>query len=348
MNMATRLFIAVAAGAVLFQAGTASSAPGRIDPATGMPVVAPVAGQPPRIDPTTGLPMPANRAPALTVDANIGGSSNYAMTWSPTFPPGEQPDLQKVLTAAKSLTEEGSYEEALQRYLWYFDHSRDDDTQRGVRLSFALLDWVKLAGHYPKAKQALIAIRDAEARQFSDGGGYAELFHEISAINTYLNDRKATAMLLGTVEQKDPALAGQCYFWAREALIQNGEYEKCLHYLGDPEAAFQQICTSREQRQTLESRQAERQQQLTKRLQSLAQTNRPFARVPPLIAPPPFADENFVRETCQLIEILVGADRKAEAEAIQSRALAVLEDPRLKLAVGDATEQFLKHSQNNK
>jgi hypothetical protein len=143
-------------------------------------------------------------------------------------------------------------------------------------------------------------------------------------------------------------LAGQCYFWAREALIQNGEYEKCLHYLGDPEAAFQQICTSREQRQTLESRQAERQQQLTKRLQSLAQTNRPFARVPPLIAPPPFADENFVRETCQLIEILVGADRKAEAEAIQSRALAVLEDPRLKLAVGDATEQFLKHSQNNK
>ena len=291
--------------------------------------------------------MQAHSAPAVTADANAGGSSNSTTAWLPTLVPGGQPDLQKVLTAAKSLTEEGSYEEALPRYLWYFDHSRGDDTQRGVRLSFALSDWMNLAGHYPKAKQALIEIRDAETQRFADGGGYADLFHEVSAINSYLNDDKATVTLLETVEQKDPTLAGQCYFWAREALIQNGDYEKCLHYLGDPHAAFQQIRSSREQRQTFESRQAERQEQLTKRLQSLTQTNRAFARVPTLLAPPPFADENFVRESRQLIEILVGADRKADAEKIQSQAMAVLEDARLKSAVSDATEQVLKHAPDN-
>jgi type II secretory pathway pseudopilin PulG len=288
----------------------------------------------------------AEAAEESKLDLNVPSAS--AETWSPTLAPGEQPDLQKVLTAAKSLTEEGSYEEALQRYLWYFDHSRSDDTQRGVRLSFALSDWMNLAGHYPKAKQALIEIRDAEAQRFSDGGGYADLFQGASFINHYLNDDNATVALFGIVEQKDPALAGQCYIWAQEALVQNGDYEKCLHYIGDPQAAFQQICSSRTQRQTFDSRQAERQKQLMNRLQAMGQTNQALTRIPPFFAPPPFADENFVRETRQLIEILVGAGRKADAGKIQSQAMAVLEDARLKSAVSDATEQVLKHSPNNK
>lgn len=329
--------------------------------AQGQLAAAPRVGSTIRANPQTGLPMtssgstgidPATGLPAGAIGRGvtkpIAAGENSAETWSPALAPGETADLQKILNTAKSLADEGSYEEALQRYLWYFDHSRSDDTQRGVRLSFALSDWMNLAGHYPKAKQALIEIRDAEAQRFSDGGGYADLFHEVSAISSYLNDDKATARLFGTVEQKDPALAGQCYFWAQEALIQNGVYEKCLHYLGDPQAAFQQICSSRKQRQTFDIRQAERQEQLTKRLQAMAQTNRAFARVPTLMAPPPFADENFVRETRQLFEILVGAGRKADAEKIQSQAMAILDDARLKSAVSDATEQVLKHSLNNK
>lgn len=306
---------------------------------------------PASLDPVSGLPtsdVRGNRTPAMATDAGAGGSSNHATAWSPTLAPGEQPDLQKVLAAAKSLAEEGSYEEALQHYRWYFDHSRSDGIQRGVRLSFALGDWVNLAGHYPKAKKALIEIRDAEAQQFSDGGGYADLFHEVSAINSCLNDDKATATLFRTVEQKDQDLAAQCYPWAKDALIRDGDYEKCLHYLGDPQVAFHQIRRNWEQRQTYEDLQASRQKQLMKRLQDMAQTNQTFARIPVLPAPLLFAHENFVRETRQLIEILVGTGHKADAEKIQSQAMAIVDDARLKSAVSDATEQVLKHAPNNK
>ena len=287
-----------------------------------------------QIDAATGLP----------AGTEFDGSSNAVKqsneAWSPTLAPDEKPDLQKILNSAKSLTDEGSYEDALQHYLWYFDHSRNDAGQKGVRLSFALSDWIELGRRYPKAKQALVEIRDADARQFSTGTGYFDLFQEIAGINQYLNDTAATLTLFQSIEHGDPQLAGQCYPLVQGLLVQKGEYEKCLGYIGDPESAFDRIRDSRERMKKWEDQQASRREQEKERFQAMAKTNPAFAHLPDFPVPPPFADNNFVGQTRELIEVLVGAGHQADAEKIRDQALAVLDDARLKSAVSEAEKKI--------
>jgi hypothetical protein len=312
--------------------------PGVVDPNTGLPSVP---GGARSFDPATGLPVASGTVPVPSAQnsgaksADAGNASASAETWSPNLAPDEKLDFQKILSTAQSLTDEGSYEDALQHYLWYFDHSRSDGGQRGVRLSFALSDWIELGRRYPKAKQALIEIRDADTSQFSKGG-YADLFQEVSGINKYLSQEDATLALFKTIEQRDPALAGQCYPWVQDLLVQKGEYEKCLRYIGDPQGAFERIRDSRERMKSWEDQQADRREKMQKRFQVMAKTNSAFLIPPAIPAPPKFADNNFVGQTRQLIEILVGAGRKADAEKIRDQALAVVDDDRLKAAVTDA------------
>ena len=143
-------------------------------------------------------------------------------TWSP----GEKPDFQKILQTAQTLTSEGSYEEALQHFLWYFNHTRNDPGQAGVRLSFALSDWVELGRRYPKAKKALTEIRDADARLLAEGKGYFQLFQEVSGINQYLEEEKLTLDLFATLESHDRQLAGKCYPIVQGLLVQKRQYRK--------------------------------------------------------------------------------------------------------------------------
>ena len=261
-------------------------------------------------------------------------------TWSPTLAPGEKPDLQKILNSAQNLMAEGSYEESLQHYLWYFDHSRNDAGQRGVRLSFALSGWIELGRRYPKASQALIEIRDADARQFSEGEGDAVLFQEIAGINQYRNDDEATLALFKSIESRDSRLAEQCFFFAENLLVLKGDYETCRKYMGDPQAAFERVRQSWQQLKQFEEQNAARNEEQRKRFQEMAKTNSLYAHLPVLPTPPPFADDHFVAQTRQLIEILVATGEKPEAEKIQGEALAVLNDPKLKSAVTDAEEKI--------
>jgi hypothetical protein len=62
----------------------------------------------------------------------------------------------------------------------------------------------------------------------------------------------------------------------------------------------------------------------------------------PSIIPPPVADNLLVGNTRQLIEILVGAGHKADAENIRTQALALVDDPRLQSAVSDAEKKISK------
>jgi predicted Ser/Thr protein kinase len=282
-----------------------------------------------------------------TADISPQPANASAETWSPELAPGEKPDFQKILESARALMDEGSYEESLQHYLWYFDHSRNDTGQRGVRLSFALSYWTELGRRYPKAKQALVEIRDADVRQLSDGG-YSDLFQEVAGINQYLGDDAATLVLFQKIEQRDPELARQCFLFVENLLAQNGNYQTCRKYLGDPQAAFDWIRQSWQRMKQFEEQQAARGEAQRKSFEAMAKTNSIFAHLPSLATPPPFADENFVKQTRQLIEILVATGGADDAEKIQREAVALLDDPRLKSAVSDAEEKTRqKRAQNS-
>src|SRR5947209_19742990 len=103
-----------------------------------------------------------------------------------------------ALKAAKELASEGRYEEALQKHLWFHDHALEHTPAlAGVRLSFALADWLELGNRYPPVRQALIAVRDRKARAIADGAGSIELFHDVSAINYALGEDPQTVARFG-------------------------------------------------------------------------------------------------------------------------------------------------------
>src|SRR4051812_9051491 len=110
-----------------------------------------------------------------------------------TLAAADEPDPHKVLNEALTLTKQGKYEEALQKHLWFHENAlKHDKALAAVRLSFALSDWVELGKKYPKARKALVAIRDKNTKSVSEGKGNFDLFMEIAAINRYLNERAKT------------------------------------------------------------------------------------------------------------------------------------------------------------
>jgi hypothetical protein len=169
---------------------------------------------------------------------------------------------------------------------------------------------------------------------------------EVSSINHYLSDDDATYELFKSLQQQDKALAQQCYELVQGLLIQHGEYDLCLGYLGDPQSAFERIRQSWERMKAWEDQQAATRQQRVGQLEAMAKTNALFANGPVPFLPelPKFADSHFVEQTCQLIEILVGAGQSAEAEKIRDEAVAALNEPRLLSAVRDAEEKTQKQN----
>ena len=175
--------------------------------------------------------------------------------------------------------------------------------------------------------------RDADARKFSVGEGYSALFQEIAGINEYLHDDDATLALFQTLYANDPKLAGECFYYGEDLLLKKGAYGLLFKCVGDPQAHFESARRGFEVQIESQQRRAEMRKQ------------HPMpAGVP---APPDFgklATNNFVRQVCKLVEILVATGHQSDAEKIQNEAVAVLDDARLKAAVTDAEKKTQSRS----
>jgi predicted Ser/Thr protein kinase len=141
------------------------------------------------------------------------------LEWSPTLALPEKLDVLQIYSDAKDLQHRGQYEDALQRHLWLHAHGLEHSPHSSaVRLSFWLADWVELARRYPKAKQALLDIRDQKSRELAAGRGHWDQFHDVESINSYLQDDAATLALFKQVQQSDPQLAERCKSLVEEVL----------------------------------------------------------------------------------------------------------------------------------
>ena len=187
-----------------------------------------------------------------------GGAS--AERWSPSLGPGEgavsrlkrlahdvslslaatnRPDPNKILQEAKDLARKGQFEEALQRHIWCHNHALEyDPAQAGSYNSFALQSWIELGREYPKARQALVEIRDRETRGFNEGVGDFSVFQEVASINREWKEESKTVALFKTILQRDRGLARQCCWVVEGPLVQEGEYQTCLDAISDADAHF--------------------------------------------------------------------------------------------------------------
>ena len=296
---------------------------------------------PGKINPATG--------PGDSTKASEASAS--AETWAPAVAPGEKVDLQKILSEATDLMNQGDYEGALQRHIWYHNHALQyDEGQSGVRLSFALSSWVELGRRYPKAKQALMEIRDRDAKALAEGNGYTDLFSDVSSINRELNDENATYELFKRIRDKDPRLAEQCYFWVEDLLVAKGEYQWCYDHMGDPQVRFDRIRQTYKMQLDIQGRMAVVRKQAADQMgapsQKNGRTNVPvFSPQDTSVMMTKAANDQLVGQVRQLITILVATGHLADAEKIRNQAVEVLDDARFISAISDAEAKT--RAQNN-
>src|SRR2546426_6861906 len=112
------------------------------------------------------------------------------------------------LDEARRLARQGKFEQALQKHIWIHDHVLEaNPSYYGVRLSFALADWIDLGKKYPKALEALKAIRDKKTSRLMAGEDDRVVFHDVQSINQYLGESKATVELFKQIQARQPEFA---------------------------------------------------------------------------------------------------------------------------------------------
>ena len=217
---------------------------------------------------------------------------------------------QEALTAARQLAQEGKFEEALAKHVWFHDHALESSpSMYGVRLSFALGNWVDLGKKYPKALAKLKAIRDEKTKLLLRGEGDNEIFHDVVAINRTLEETQATVELFKKLDAGQPKRATQFFAYADDPLIGAGEFALAKKHLGDPMARFE-------------------------RAQEMLEHGLEYAKTSPIAERSRDVSQRmFVRDVVQLITVLTKTGDTEKAREIQAKALALFESPDIKTAI---------------
>lgn len=145
-------------------------------------------------------------------------------------------DPRERLSSGVKAMHDGRYAEALADFVWFHDNAlKHEPSMYGVRLSFALGDWVDLCSMYPPALKKLKSVRDKKMQAISRGKGNWDLFHDITSINEYLEEEQLTCDLFQHLDQANPELAKRCASLAFDALVRCGAYEIAHRYFPDTE-----------------------------------------------------------------------------------------------------------------
>ncbi|MFN8096541.1 MAG: hypothetical protein U0599_30730 [Vicinamibacteria bacterium] len=240
------------------------------------------------------------------------GAGPQSSSWSPP----DAPNPTAILNEARRDTIDGRYEAALQKHLWFHEHALQyQPGLRGVRVSFALADWARLADQYPPAAAALKDSREkAWARVLSALSPTTafEAFQDFSAINRTLREDERTMRGFEQLDRERPELATRVAPLARPALVRNGRYPLCAKYVSAEDA-----------------RRAAEVHRLTK--ESAAAGRIPGDAVS-------FADKRFENEAATVVALLVVSGRETEATALAEELRQERTDP----AFGESLSAALK------
>ena len=136
-------------------------------------------------------------------------------------------DPPKWLRLAEEWRDAGRFADALRAHEYYHDNALlvHGGSQYGVRLSFALSDWVDLGRLYPPARKALDRRRAQAATKGLGPPPDREMFHEALAIDEARRDDRASLELIDAFEAACPdRLTDFSDHRVRRVLIARGEY----------------------------------------------------------------------------------------------------------------------------
>ena len=234
----------------------------------------------------------------------------------------EQADAARA--EIERLTSMGQHDLALARTLVYH-HGSVGTSHDGVRLSFALSDWLELAQKYQPALDALRRTRDDAREEVLTAAGDCaygpdlfEYFHEFESLNDVLGEEHLTAELFLLVEAQDSKRAECLYHVAEPALVKGGHFGRASKYL-DPESDWASAVDRLRMQREFEGKHQE-----------------PALEGDPVL--PKTADRFFAQRMTTLIALLAVNGRNEEAAVIASRAKATLPDESFHAAVAKALQ----------
>lgn len=215
--------------------------------------------------------------------------------------------------AARLAADEGRHEEALREFIWFHHHALETEPSlRGVRLSYALRDWVALASRYPPALVALEQIRDAKSNALLNGDGDLDTFRDVEAINRDLDSVPRTYALFAQIAAANPALAQQCARKAFPALVAAGDFALAARFLPEPENYVRSL--------------AETFNEAILSLESTPESNAPALQA--------FA-YNYVCDVRLVLAVLTGVGRVEDGSRASGLALALVQDNNVREMVED-------------
>lgn len=151
-------------------------------------------------------------------------------------------DAEQALQQARTYREQGKYQEALEAHEYYhLNILKQRPSHYGVRLSFALSDWMRLAEKYPKARKRLLEIRDEDVRKIESGQWEFQTFHDVVAISKMLNEDQVAVQCFKVIDgqETDQQKLQKCFGVVLEHLVSHHETALSNKYLTDAEAMAQ-------------------------------------------------------------------------------------------------------------
>lgn len=217
---------------------------------------------------------------------------------------------------AREWREAGRFQDALQAHEWYHAHVLElDEAAYGVRLSYALREWMGLAGEYPPARESLMRVRSKAVAAALGKSSDREAFHDALSIDSALDDESAAYNLIGQVETTHGDALDDYYnhdvfqvLWGRR------EYARCLRWMGDPAEQLDLAA---------ELLDFERSSTVPERIRERA-------------------NDRFIDRTVELAVVLLGAGDTTGADEIVRAAGRYLDHPRLSGALDQARQILLE------
>ena len=215
--------------------------------------------------------------------------------WAEAWTPPADPDPQKIMREAEADARAKRYEEALAKHVWFHEHALEyRPSLSGVRLSFALSDWLELGESYPPALVKLREIRDELKERVTpqeDRKIAFDDFHDFASINKYLGDEKLTVAAFRAIDAADADEAPRLFGLAEPALIRAKDYTLCGKYI-DADESLEQILRSFKQ---------------ADKLAANPKIGEMYLK---------YANKKFLNDSATLVALLVVNDRKSEAEEV--------------------------------
>jgi len=215
-------------------------------------------------------------------------------------------DVQKALDKAEQFRSQGKYEQALNEHIWYHKNAlKYDPAQYGVRLSFALADWVELGRAYPPALHALRSIRNDTLATYKRAPTDSLTFGEVMSIDLALDDWPSAKSLFYFGQKYN--VYDDLLMLKLDWIVQTGDLKWASDVIGDPAKKLEEIKRERDESQIP----LRNQKDLAKRV-----------------------DEMFANQIVSLLKAEAKVKGVQVARKLQKQALSIVDSPIIRDALG--------------